>query len=242
MLVAACLAAISRAVTRGPREDVLTGLAALVSGVYCRVLHRLRVEGRENIPESREGGLLIVANHTAGVDPLVIQAALPFYVRWMMMESMMIPALRGLWEWLDVIPVAGSGRELASARAAMRAVAAGSAVGIFPEGGIERPARTLLPFIPGVGLIIAKTGAPVLPIVIEGTPPADSAWGSLIKPSRARVRIMPVIRYAPGEMKPDEIARDLERRYAGWTGWPQGAPRSRRAAGAGAAPGSDRGV
>ena len=208
----------------GPREDVLTGLAALVCGVYCRVFHGLRVEGLENVPRSAAGGLLVVANHASGIDPLVIQSTLPFYVRWMMIESMMLPALKGLWEWMEIIPVAGSGRELASARAAIRAVAAGTPVGIFPEGGIERPAGVLLPFIPGVGLIIAKTGAPVLPLVIEGAPYAATAWGSLFKPSRTRVRVMPLIRYPKEGMKPEQIARDLERRYAEWTGWPVAVP------------------
>ncbi len=82
----------------------------------------------------------------------------------------------------------------------------------------------LLPFIPGVGLIIAKTGAPVLPLVIEGAPYAATAWGSLFKPSRTRVRVMPLISYPKEGMKPEQIARDLERRYAEWTGWPVAAP------------------
>jgi len=224
MLLAALLAVFSRAVVRGPRDDVLTGLVAVVGRFYCRVVHRLRIEGAENIPRGRNGGIVVVVNHTAGLDPVIVQAALPFFVRWLMMEKMMVPALAGLWEWLDVIPVSGGGRELSSARAAIRAVGAGTAVGIFPEGGIERPARTLMPFIPGVGLIIAKTGAPVLPLVIDGSPVTQTAWGSLIKPSRTRVRIMPVIEYARGEMKPEQIARDLQRRYAEWTGWPVSVP------------------
>jgi len=220
MLVAACLAVLSRAVTRGPRDDVLFGVAAFVNRVYCRAIHGLRVEGIENLPAIGEKGLLVVANHTAGIDPLVVQAALPFYVRWLMMESMMLPLFGDLWDWLEVIPVAGNGRELASARSAMRAVASGAAVGIFPEGGIERPAQALQPFIPGVGLIIAKTGAPVLPVIIEGAPYTRTAWGSLFKPSRTRLRIMPVVRYRKDELKPEQIARDLEERYAAWTGWP----------------------
>lgn len=220
MLGVALVALFSRAVMRGPREDVLTGVASLVSRAYCRVVHGLRVEGLENVPREFPGGLVVVANHTAGVDPLVVQAAVPFYVRWMMIESMMLPALAGLWEWLEVIPVSGGRRELASARTAIRAVTSGAALGIFPEGGIERPARTLLPFIPGVGLIIAKTGAPVLPVVIEGTPVSKSAWGSLLRFSRTRVRIMPVIRYDARGMKPEAIAGDLERKYGAWTGWP----------------------
>ena len=215
------LGMLSREVLRGPREDVLTGLGALANRVYCRVMHGVRVEGKEHLPPGRDPGpLIVVANHTAGIDPLVIQYACPFYVRWMMIEQMMLPAFKGLWDWMEVIPVAGNGRELASARAAMRVVAAGGVLGIFPEGGIERPARTLMPFIPGVGLIVAKTGARVLPLVIDGAPYTATAWGSLFKPSRTRVRVMPMIEYPAGAWKPADIASDLQRRYAQWTGWP----------------------
>lgn len=224
MLGAALLALLSRAVTRGPREDVLTGMASLVCRAYCRAVHRLKVEGAEHIPPRLDTGLIVVANHASGLDPLAVQAALPYFVRWMMMESMMLPALAGLWEWLEIIPVSGRGRELTSARAAIRALESGAVVGIFPEGAIERPARTLLPFVPGVGLIIAKTGAPVLPVVIEGAPYAASAWGSLFRTSRTRVRVMPLIRYDAAAMKPDAIARDLHDRYAAWTGWPAARP------------------
>ncbi|HBS29908.1 MAG TPA: hypothetical protein DEB06_10785, partial [Phycisphaerales bacterium] len=37
-----------------------------------------------------------------------------------------------------------------------------------------------------------KSGAPVLPVVIEGTPQVDPAWASLAHRSRARVRVLSV--------------------------------------------------
>lgn len=205
----------------GPREDVMTALGWRLCKLYCRAIHRLEVRGIEHVPASvHPGQLIVVANHTAGIDPLVIQAALPFFVRWLMARTMMIPRYQFIWEWAGIIPVSGNGRELASARSAMRALEAGDVIGIFPEGGIERPCKTLLPFVAGVGLIIAKTKAPVLPAVIEGAPYAKTAWGSLFRTSRTRVTFFPRICYAKSSLKADEIAKDLEARYAAWTGWP----------------------
>lgn len=217
----ALLVWVGQAAQRGPRNDLATGLVWIAVKAYLRLVHRARFEGLENVPRGRDPGpLIITANHTAGIDPMLVQAAVPFYVRWMMARRMMIPSLYWLWDWLEIVPVAGGGKELASARQAMRTVQGGAVLGIFPEGGIERPARHLLPFVPGVGLIIAKTGAPVLPLVIDGTPASDTAWGSLTRFSRSRVRVMPMINYSKSGLKPDQIAADLQRRYQEWTGWP----------------------
>lgn len=231
-VVWAVLIALGRVLPRNPRGDLVTGMLYVVILAYCRFFHRVQVVGRENIPSFPVGGkldgndgptpIIIVANHTAGVDPAILQYALPFYVRWMMAADMMLPALNAVWEWGGMISVARGGKETASARQAIRAIEGGAALGIFPEGSIERPPRRLLPFVPGVGLIIARTRAPVLPLVIDGTPFSDSAWGSLLKLSRSRVRIMPVIQYATLGLKPDAIAADLQRRYEKWTGWEVG--------------------
>lgn len=120
--------------------------------VYVRRVHRLRVLGAEHIPDGRHAGpLLIVANHTAGVDPLLVQSACPFFVRWMMADDMQINGLNWFWRWVQVIGVDRNGREIAAAREAIRHLQDRGVIGIFPEGTLERPARHILPFLPGSG-------------------------------------------------------------------------------------------
>lgn len=214
------LVALGLAARVGPRDDLMTALAWRLCRVYCRIVHRLEVEGAEHVPSAiHPGPLIVVANHTAGIDPLAIQASCPFFIRWLMAQRMMLPRYQWVWEWAGIIPVSGSGRELSSARNAMRALEGGDVIGIFPEGGIERPACTLLPFIAGVGLIIAKTKAPVLPVIVRGAPDTPTAWGSLFRFSRTRVTFKERICYAKSGLRAEEIAKDLERRYSEWTGW-----------------------
>lgn len=204
--------------TRG--GDVGSGLALFFMGVYARLVHGLRVEGLENVPKASEAGpLVVVSNHTAGVDPLLIQAVCRFEVRWIMAEDMRLSWLEEFWSWGGVIFVDRENPSTAPVRLAMSHLRGGGVLGLFPEGHIERPARTLLPFHAGVGAFVRPTGAPVLPVVIEGTPTSvRSAWASLLRPSRARLRFYPPIRYER-TMSPAEIAADLESRYAKWTGW-----------------------
>jgi 1-acyl-sn-glycerol-3-phosphate acyltransferase len=215
-----------------PREEPFAGFAYLFMRVYSRLVHRLRVEGRENIPGGRQSGgrrghgpVVLVANHTAGVDPVLIQAAVPFEVRFLMARDMQPAALRELWEWVGVIPVNRDGPDAKAARAAIRWLkeggldGGGGVIGIFPEGGIERPRRRVLPFLAGIGLLVLKGKARVLPVVIDGTPYTATAWGSLVRRSRSRVRFLPMIDYAAEGVGAAEIAADLRRRFVEATGW-----------------------
>ena len=205
----------------GPRPEAPLGLAYRLVQVYARLVHRVRVEGAEHIPREREpGGLVVVCNHTAGVDPLLVQSAVPFEIRWMMATDMRLPQFEWVWSRARIISVNRGGRDGTGARDAIRHVKAGGVLGVFPEGGIARPRGVLFPFHPGVGLIIARTGAPVLPVAIRGTPDADRAWGSLWKPSRATVTFGPLRRFDPAD-RPQQIADALRAWFAATTGWQQ---------------------
>ena len=205
--------------------DVETGAWVWVFRLYARLVQRMRVEGREHIPtrESLDGRALIVApNHTAGVDPVLVQAAIAgaFEPRWMMAEDMRAPGLQWFWEYGRVIFVDRSVRDTRSIREAMRHLKQGGVLGVFPEGHIERPPRQILPFKGGIGMLVARAEALVLPVVIEGTPQCDPAWASLWRFGRARVRFLPLIDYQERRASSDEIGEDLRGVFAEATGWP----------------------
>lgn len=219
----AVLVVFSSAVQRGSmRGDIETGLALCAMRLYARVFHGLRVRGKENIPRGDSGGpLIVVSNHTAGVDPLLIQSVMSFEIRWVMAEDMRLSWLEEFWEWGGVIFVDRQKPSARPVRTALAHLRAGGVLGLFPEAQIERPPRVLLPFHAGVGAFVRQTGARVLPVLVEGTPSrARSAWASLFIPSRAVVRVLPVIDYEGTRRPPAEIAEDLRRRYEEWTGWP----------------------
>lgn len=208
---------LSRGLLDNPREDVEGGLVWHTVRAYSALVHRLRVVGRENIPaDRRPGPLILVANHTAGVDPVLIGAACPFHVRWVMARDMRHPWGEWLWRWDRIIFVSREGDEIAGVREALRALRDGEVIGVFPEGGIERPHGQVRPFLPGVGLLIRRSGAPVLPVVIEGTPDVDPAWHSLRRLSRSVVTFMPAIDYRATRLSAGEIVADLQRRFEEW--------------------------
>jgi len=196
---------------------------------YLRVVHGWRVEGTEHVPLN--GGVLLVANHTAGLDPILVSTCCPRTVRWIMALDMRLPQLEWFWSWQRIIFVGrdgkngstspgGGDRGAAGVRAALEELNSGGVVGIFPEGGIERPPEMVMPFQAGVGLMIRKAGVPVVPVWVSGTPQVDPAWASLWHRSKSRVVFGEPIDYTGRKMSASEIAADLRRWMVETSGWP----------------------
>lgn len=199
--------------------DALTGAMALVVRAYARVVHRVEFVGQDALRSLLQPGpLIVVSNHTGGVDPLLIQAGCRFHIRWMMARDMMAESLAWLWRHERMIPVDYGASDSSAAREAMRHVQQGGVLGVFPEGGLARPPQTIHPFLPGVGLIVARTAAPVLLCWVSGTPQRDRAFESVLVRSRSRVVFVDVLRYPP-RTKPLEIVEDMRRRLAEASGW-----------------------
>ena len=205
---------------RGPRGELLIGFFWRVLRFYVRVVHRAKFNGLEDLRNrANPGPLIVVSNHTGAVDPLLIQAACRFHIRWMMASDMMISSLNWLWKLERLIPVARDGRDAAAAREAMRHIKNGGAVGIFPEGRIVRPPRQVRPFHAGVGLLIAHTQAPVLLVWVSGTPDTTSTAGSITTPSRARVEFIEVLNFK-GQRDAESITQQIRERLASASNWP----------------------
>jgi len=211
---------------KSPWDGPVAGAVYFWSLLYTRVYHQMRIINKHHIPGQREPGpLIVVANHTAGIDPVLIQTACPFPIRWVMAEDMRLPQYDAFWKWQRVIFINRYEPSHQAIREAIRHIRDGGVLGIFPEGGLERPPRVLRPFLDGVGLLVRRTGASVLPILIEGAPNADHAWASLWTPSRARLTIGEPIRFAD-RLSASEIIESLEQHYRDWTGWPMQTARS----------------
>lgn len=201
---------MSRMIMRNPVGDPVSGIAYRFIRVYTALVHRMRVTGKDNIPTSRcPGSLLVVCNHTAGIDPLLVQAACPFYVQWMMARDMMWSGLADIWDYFDLIFVDREKPDTAALREAVRSVRSGRVVGIFPEGKIERPQGQLLPFQQGVGAIVSLSGVQVLPILIRGTPAASSAWSSLWRTSHSELIVGEIMHFKRG-VPPETVIAHLE--------------------------------
>ena len=161
--------------------------------LVSRVYHRLQVLRPARLP--RRGPAILVCNHISGLDPLLIQSACRRVITWMMAsEYYDVKVIGWVFRTVEAIPVDRSGRDLAATRAALRAIAAGRIVGIFPEGRIETD-HELLPFQTGVALMAIKTGVPVFPAYLEGTQRGKEMLPALLVPNRARLAFGPEVQF-----------------------------------------------
>src|SRR5213595_3836235 len=136
------------------------------SRLVCRLFCHLRVIHRERMIQS--GPVILAMNHQSYLDPplagVTCNRAIYFLARKTLMD---VPLLGWLLPKLNVIPVNQEGIDRSALKALIRVLKAGNAALVFPEG-----ARTLdgslQPAEPGLGLVIAKTLAPVVPMRIFG--------------------------------------------------------------------------
>jgi 1-acyl-sn-glycerol-3-phosphate acyltransferase len=202
-----------------PNLGALNGVLYLIGFAYARGMHDLVVESEDGAFDDLGGPMIVVSNHTAGVDPILVSIAVPTRICWLMADDMRVPGMGWFWNWAGVIFIARNRHGRTGLRRARKHLDDGGVIGIFPEGKIERPAKQLLRFAPGVGVLVKRSGARVLPVIIEGTPTeAANAWDSLWTRSNTRVRVMKPIDYSDSGMSNAEIAQDLHRRYEEWTG------------------------
>jgi 1-acyl-sn-glycerol-3-phosphate acyltransferase len=145
-----------------------------IAQLLCKVMYDLDVDGEENIPG--KGPIIVASNHVCFVDWLFIMAVSPRPIRWVIdhIYYNIFPA-KYLFKQAKLIPVATKKENpdlLDRAFDKMNlALDEERCLGIFPEGYLTRDG-SMRKFQPGIKKIVDKTGAQVVPIVING------AWGS----------------------------------------------------------------
>ena len=142
--------------------------------MLIHTVYRLRVIKLDDVPS--EGPAVIVCNHVSFVDALVIMAACPRPIRFVMdKEVFRWPVLNFVFRSSKAIPIASAKADPELMEKAFdevsKALAAGDLIGIFPEGKISGDGN-INPFRPGITRILERNPVPVVPMALRGL------WGS----------------------------------------------------------------
>ncbi len=162
-------------------------LLRFISWIASRFLYRFRVRGDEFIPTT--GAAIIACNHVSFVDAILLMAASPRPITFIMdYRIFKIPILGWLFKLSRAIPIAPQ-REDATVyehafAEAERVLREGDLLCIFPEGAITKDGK-LGEFKGGLMKVLARQPAPVIPAALQ------NLWGSFfsrVEQGKAMIR------------------------------------------------------
>jgi len=137
----------------------------IIIGTYARLMLKMDVHWQESLPQ---GPVLFAANHPSTTDPIYIHLITKQPMSVMINSKIFsIPVLGAYMRKMQQIEVIrGKGQSDRVLKQAVRALAAGRSVVIFPEGAIS-PANGFAPVRSGVARLALQSGVPVVPIGIH---------------------------------------------------------------------------
>lgn len=158
---------------------------------------RIRIEGLKHIPA---GGCILGMNHTSNYDPLLVGAHTPRKMHIMAKEELFANRfLQWLFGHMGAFPVKRGQADVKSLKHSLKLIERGEIFAIFLEGtrsqteDMQEPKK-------GIGFLVSKSGAPVVPTYIYGV---KKGWFQ-----KAGVIFGPPLRFEKG-MDYEEIAAKI---------------------------------
>jgi 1-acyl-sn-glycerol-3-phosphate acyltransferase len=151
-------------------------LMRFLAWLLIHTIHRVHTADTDRIPQ--RGAAVLVCNHVSFVDAIVIMAASPRPIRFVMDHRIFkIPVLSWIFRTAKAIPIASAKEDPWLMEKAYvdiaQALHEGELVCIFPEGKLTSNGD-INPFKGGIKKIIERSPVPVIPMALRGL------WGSML--------------------------------------------------------------
>lgn len=177
-----------------------------VKGVFypfVRLYLDLTRDGLQHLP--RRGGAIVVSNHVSYMDAILLGSASPRPIQFIVLQWMYdLLLLRWFYWGMGTIPVR-AGTDARGIRRALRVLRDGRLVGVFPEG-TRSPDGQVGDAQPGVALLAALSGVPVVPVFIAGARESMGVGSGFPRPARIHVRFGPALAFPQGRSARDRQA------------------------------------
>ncbi|MBU0616687.1 MAG: 1-acyl-sn-glycerol-3-phosphate acyltransferase, partial [Planctomycetes bacterium] len=173
------------------RTETVSSLLSILWKIVRFYVHfwcRARRDGICTIP--RQGPVILAANHTAGVDPLIIQGTtLHRLVGFVVAKEYYEHPLAGWFmRQAGCVPIDRENPGKSFLSACLRKLKAGGCLGIFPQGTFVSPDQEQPGARYGVGVLALRTGATVIPCHISGTTFRYSPFAAYFVRHRVRIK------------------------------------------------------
>jgi 1-acyl-sn-glycerol-3-phosphate acyltransferase len=142
-----------------------TFVRIVLTGTIC-TLCRVCAYGMKNVP--KDGPVLLLSNHQSFLDPIFSQSWIYRGLHFVARESLYENKIFGfLIRYLHTVPIKRGQADLAAMRTIIDRLKCGSAVCLYPEGTRTGDGR-IAEIKPGFSLLSRRSGAKIVPVVIEG--------------------------------------------------------------------------
>lgn len=182
------------------------------SKIIARFFFSFRIVHAERIIE--EGSVIFASNHQSYFDPPLVGICSRRAIYALARKTLFsIPLLGPLLPKINVIPVDRDGNDMTALKTIIRLVRTGNGVMLFPEG-TRSPDGSLQRGRPGVGLIIAKSRAPVQPMRLFGAHEAFPKGSCRISATPITIVVGEPIRFTTEDLDPKGDERALYQRLS----------------------------
>jgi 1-acyl-sn-glycerol-3-phosphate acyltransferase len=182
-----------------------------LSKITARLFFSLRVVHPDRLIE--EGPVILASNHQSYFDPPLVGICSRRDVYYLARKTLLnVPLLGKLLPRINVIPVDRDGNDMSALKKIIRLVRDGNGVVLFPEG-TRSPDGRLQKGKQGIGLIIAKSRAPVQPIRVFGAHEAFPKGSGKITAVPITVVVGEPIRFTSEELDPANCGGDERALY-----------------------------
>jgi len=165
-----------------------------ITRAYLAIAHRLKIRGRENLPEYAP--FILVANHASHLDAIILGGILP-----LRFVGAVFPIAAGdtfftkrassifATAFMNALPIWRKNCGAHSLEDLRERLLQGACIYIlFPEGTRSRTGE-MAPFKPGLGRLVAGTNIPIVPCYLNGTFSALPASGTVPRWKKISVHV-----------------------------------------------------
>ncbi|MBI5866350.1 MAG: MFS transporter [Planctomycetes bacterium] len=186
--LAAALVIAWRVYRRGSEHPPRTWVTIRVIRFFTHFWCRAKRIGPCTLPA--KGPALLAANHTTGIDPIMIIGTSPLRLPAFLVarEYYAKPFVKFFCTMNHCIPINRDNPGKSFLTGALRLLEAGHVLGIFPQGRFQIPGQPESDALAGIGAIALRTGVPVIPVHISGTQYRDDPFASFLVRHNVRIR------------------------------------------------------
>jgi 1-acyl-sn-glycerol-3-phosphate acyltransferase len=175
--------------------------------LLCWRYHRLKAD---SIALPEQGPAILAANHISGLDPLLLMAASPRPLRFIIAaEQYHRFGFTWLFRAVGCIPVDREGRPERAFRAALKALEQGEVVALFPHGTIHLDSDPPRRLKAGAVRLAQLARCPISPVRIEGVKAQGRIFLPVLLRADARIENFPPL--SCEEMEPSECLKRLQK-------------------------------